>query len=453
MSEMVPKAEVFALFKKLVNKDGWLLVSKLLITLMGLPEAIVYGWLVSWLEHLEEIELVEEGWFYATYEHISKDTGLSIHFIRKAVKTLVEANFIRVEMRKLPAKQYFYLPEATLDNILEGPSRISPLSHRGLESIVIDGIKDNKPEHNKNKDNKSLTTLRSVVKEAEPPSSTNPSGGRLHRRNQKDPYLNGIMAKSGQQSKLKQNRTIPSLLDSSTSDVKDVVRLWNSFGKPLTCHKPDSKVTERAVKQIQKHLTTHSLEDIKCSLRQYFELVSSSDTSIRSGVPGHVVGLDEFFGFSKLTRERMAKQKVKLNIKSWFDECLPDKDPVAKYVSEAHSIPDSHPQVTGKFKRLFVKKVLGGIVGRFTPREENCFKRASMKMVTFLKTNGGNLLLDPNERRNPLLFVNYVFDAIESQTNGNFSKVTPGWFSNDSLFTKTLPAYLHDQAMVRDFEG
>ena len=310
---------------------------------------------------------------------------------------------------------------------------------------------------NNTTDKNILNSLRNEFKKAKPSPTSIPSGGRLHRRkNQDDPYLNGILSKSEKpsykQKALKENRTIPTLLDSTNEDVKGIVRLWNSFGKPLTCHKSDSKVMDRAVERIQKHLTSHSVEDVKCAVRQYFKLVSSSDTSIRPGIPGHVVGLDEFFSFSKHTRDRMAKQKVQLKIKNWFDECLPDKDPVAKYVSEAHNIPDSHPQVTGKFKRLFVKKVLGGIVGQFTPREENCFKRASMKMVTFLKVNGNNLLLDPDERRNPLLFVNYIFDAIESQTNGNFSRVTPGWFSNDGLYTKTLPAYLHDQAMVRDSE-
>jgi len=392
--------------------------------------------------------------------------------IRAGLKELEQVDYLRrmryrnKEGKKLVGSFWAY---TDVQGLFQIDDTLAELDKRGLELFTsnsktmeslngksLDGenpIGENRVikrlrHKNSNSNNKNvLNSLRNEFKKAKPSSPPTSSSGRLHRRKQK-----AIEEPSYKQKTLKANRAIPSLLDSASDEVKDIVRLWNSFGKPFTQHNdPNSKIMMRAIKQIQKHLTSHSLEDIKCSIRQYYELLSSPTTSIHFGIPGHVVGLDELFGFSSFTRDRMKKQTEVSKIKSWFDECLPDKDPVGKYISEAHTIPDTYPKMTLKFKRIFSKKVLGGLKGQFTSHDEVCFRRASLKMVAFLKIHRGNLLFGPDER-NPLRFVDYVFDAIENQVNGNFTRVTPGWFSNDTLYTKTLPAYLNDQAMVREPE-
>lgn len=249
-------------------------------------------------------------------------------------------------------------------------------------------------------------------------------------------------------------RVIPTFLESFGEEALSILKFWNSLGKPLTVHKidPDSKTAIRALKVVRKQLGSDTVEVIKASIRQYHEVLSSSNTCIATGIPGHKVGLDEFFGFNGHTRERIHKQRVPLDIKSWYFECLPSKDPVAKYINPKLRIPDVHPKVTAKFKKFFVEKVLGGVRPSFKEYDETQFRRAAMRAVEFLEENKRKLLLDPAEKRNPVLFVNHIFAALEAQLNGNLSTVTPGWFSSDILYQRTLPAYLYQQAMIEEGE-
>jgi len=250
--------------------------------------------------------------------------------------------------------------------------------------------------------------------------------------------------------KVSMERKIPSLVDSCSTDIQSVFRFWNSLGRPLSIHRENSKVAKRAIDVIGKALLKYSCSEIQASIRQYYDLLTSSDTVIQSGTPGHLVGLDEFFGFTSYTLDRIKKYKVGLEIKSWFDECLPIKDPCAKYISLKHRIPDKFPSVTNAFRNEYVARILGGIKPRhLTAQDETCFRRASMRTVEFFERNKKKVTISAAERKYPARLVRYVFSALEHDV-GELSKVSPGWLCSNAMFDKRLPAYLYVQAMIPD---
>lgn len=235
----------------------------------------------------------------------------------------------------------------------------------------------------------------------------------------------------------------------------DVIKFWNSLGKPLVTHrlnKTENKVVLKALVTIKKLRKQFSKKELKESIRSYYNLISNTDTIINIGIPGHLVGIDEFFGgFSSFTLERMRKAKVNLNIKSWFDECLFDKDPEAKYLDERRRVVDKYPDVTEKFKNMWVEKILGGIKPKqFSIKDENCFRHASIKTVDFFESNKKKLSIPGSEFKNPQKLVKYIFEAVENNVNGDFSKVTVGWLCSNTTFNHRLPAYLNDQAIIME---
>ena len=96
--------------------------------------------------------------------------------------------------------------------------------------------------------------------------------------------------------------------------------------------------------------------------------------------------------------------------------------------------------------------MLGGVSRKkdWNAYEERSFRIASRKFYDFVKDNRKILHLSTQEIQNPARAVRLVFEALESGNNGNMAKVTPGWLASDIMYQQTLPAYLNDQAMVKD---
>ena len=229
---------------------------------------------------------------------------------------------------------------------------------------------------------------------------------------------------------------------------------WNFLGKPLTRHKQGSKTYQDAIDQTRKKLRRgFTVAEITESIDRYHELLDSELTTINPNVPGHLVGLNEFFGFSSHTRNRMRKSKVELPFgDSWFDECDPEADLIERYLNPRFKVEDRHPKITIALKKGFVDKVLGGTR---SPRgwkasEESCFRMAANRLREFFDRNGKRLSLTEVEKRYPAKLIHYIFAALEANLNGNMGRVTPGWLCSNYMFDKQLPAYLHEQAMFRD---
>ena len=132
---------------ELLATDGYIQVNKKLIKTLGLHEAIIIGELCSEYNYWKiKGDLVEDS-FYSTRENIEENTGLSEHYQRKAVESLINAELISVVKRGIPAKNYYRI---NFDKLLTTLTS-SCQSHRQLDVNPID-INKHKETNINNKD-------------------------------------------------------------------------------------------------------------------------------------------------------------------------------------------------------------------------------------------------------------------------------------------------------------
>ncbi len=304
---------------------------------------------------------------------------------------------MNIKFQGLPARNFYKIDTEKLLELLEKQiekqaSNIGGPSDPNIEALATQNVGDIiRTKENKNKGNKSSLNKR------------------------EDPFI-------------KKGSEIPSLPKESKS-LKRKIRserlrkevqifyFWNTLGKPLSIHRDDTKIYRNGIDECRKKLLQHSVDNIKSRIRQYHSLLDSPATTIDLNVPGHKVGFDEFFRFSDNTKNRMAKQKVDLQIKSWFDECAPDLDPLGKYVRVG--TPDDHPVVTRVMKKTFVNKVLGGTEPRkWSVRDEECFRRASIRLIGWFGDNKKRVIISAEGKRNTNKLGSYLFAALEGKMNG-----------------------------------
>ena len=413
----------------LLGGPFWIL-NKDMVKALGIEDSLWLADIFSKWKYFEEKGLLDkEGYFFNTQKNIQEDTTLSGHKQTEITKRLKEKGLLKIKFQGLPARNFYKIDTEKLLELLEKQiekqaSDIGGPSDPNIKSLATQNVGDIiRIKGNENKGNK---------------SSLNKG---------EDPFI-------------KKGSEIPPLTDESkplkrkirSERLREEVQIfyfWNTLGKPLSIHRDDTKIYRNGLDECKKKLLQHSVDNIKSRIRQYHSLLVSPDTTINLNVPGHRVGFDEFFRFSDNTKNRMAKQKVDLDIKSWFDECAPDLDPLGKYVKVG--TPDDHPVVTRVMKKTFVNKVLGGTDPKeWSVRDEECFRRASIRLIGWFDDNKKRVIISEEERRYPNKLGRYLFAALEAKMNGSLDKITPGWLCSDIMFKRTLPAYLHEQAMIRE---
>lgn len=142
---------------ELLRADGYVTVSKPLISVIGFLEAGVYSELVS--RHFyfaEKNQLTEDGYFFNTVEDFELMSRLTAYQQRAVFLRLKELNLIDFEVRGLPAKRYFKInrdPDVLLQllevgrNRLEKRKEIHSLSKTSqLETEKLHGNKRYAPE-------------------------------------------------------------------------------------------------------------------------------------------------------------------------------------------------------------------------------------------------------------------------------------------------------------------
>lgn len=102
----------FKVLRKLLMSSGSLVINKQLAHALGLEAAIMYSELLSKIDYFDERgELTEDREFFNTIEDMEKDTTLSEYQQKKAIKILQDLNLIRVKVKGLPARRYFWINE------------------------------------------------------------------------------------------------------------------------------------------------------------------------------------------------------------------------------------------------------------------------------------------------------------------------------------------------------
>jgi len=99
--------------KHLLSSSAFLVLNKELARQVGLKEAVLLADLISKEEYFIANGMID-GWFFNTAKNIEKDTCLTSHQQRKAIKNLKDLGIIETKVVGIPAKQHFKIIENKL---------------------------------------------------------------------------------------------------------------------------------------------------------------------------------------------------------------------------------------------------------------------------------------------------------------------------------------------------
>jgi len=95
----------------ILSSDGYIILNKYVMKALGLHEAILLGELCSEFIYWYKENKLQDGYFYPTRENIEKETTLSPHQQRQAIKTLINKGFVEVIEKDMPKKTYYKVNE------------------------------------------------------------------------------------------------------------------------------------------------------------------------------------------------------------------------------------------------------------------------------------------------------------------------------------------------------
>mgnify|MGYP002864368834 CR=1 FL=1 len=104
----------------LLASNGYISYNKLIVSKLGVYEAILLGELCSIAGLFKSCE------FYFSQEKISSDTSLSTRQIRSATEMLMEYGIISVEKKGIPCRLWYRLDESAIVRILNDDSEKEP---------------------------------------------------------------------------------------------------------------------------------------------------------------------------------------------------------------------------------------------------------------------------------------------------------------------------------------
>ena len=131
---------------KLLAQDNFITYSKVVANKIGVNSAILLGALCSYQNSFNNDA------FFKEQEKISDDTCLSIYEIRQATKKLVDCGILEIERKGLPAKNYYFIVEDKLFEILS--ARCEKFKHLDIKNL---DIINNNTKNNNTKNNNTMS--------------------------------------------------------------------------------------------------------------------------------------------------------------------------------------------------------------------------------------------------------------------------------------------------------
>jgi len=229
-------------------------------------------------------------------------------------------------------------------------------------------------------------------------------------------------------------------------DVQNLYELWMSLGSPIKRHKNGSKANHNALCALKKAVKKFPSDKIGDAMLLYHKVINSAqDYKLNIRAPGHLVGLDEFFGFDDFTLTRIDNKNIAYGIQSWFEECSKGELYMERVYGK-HKVEDEQPEITTALKKHWKEYISKEVP--HSPGDEDCFRLAAKRFKEFMKKNRNNVALYDNIDVKKLpRDSKYIYEAIISVTD-ELHKVTPAWLCSDKMFRKRLPIYLIDQGMM-----
>jgi hypothetical protein len=153
---------------RLLKSGATLTVYKELARAIGLEASLMYSELLKRWERFAELDqLTEDGYFYNTIEDMQRETFLSAHQQRAAIKLLTELNLIQTTVKGLPAKRFFLVnPDSSvIESILKKECEEQPAQQvqesqkQVVKNLITDSDAGSQPPEGAN-----LTYSRQLLK-------------------------------------------------------------------------------------------------------------------------------------------------------------------------------------------------------------------------------------------------------------------------------------------------
>lgn len=100
-----------SILMSILSSDSYIILNKYVMKAIGLHEAILLGELCSEYIYWCKEEKLQDGYFFSTRENIERETTLSPHQQRQALKNLVNYGFVEVTEKDMPKKTYYKIIE------------------------------------------------------------------------------------------------------------------------------------------------------------------------------------------------------------------------------------------------------------------------------------------------------------------------------------------------------
>ena len=103
----------------LLRTDGYVVVNKKLMRVLGIDSALLLGELISEYSYYQDREeLTDDGFFFSKSENIEKNINLSAYRQREAFKVLELYGLVKKDFRGVPAKNYYRLDTSNIEAFL-----------------------------------------------------------------------------------------------------------------------------------------------------------------------------------------------------------------------------------------------------------------------------------------------------------------------------------------------
>ncbi len=366
-------------------------INKKIMFLYGLDVAIWIADVFSrWNYFLKENKLDEDGFFFISQKKIRESTHLNFNKQSDIIKTLEADKIIEVNRKGLPRRNWYKINIIGLINKIGKNTQLNQSSLYYKDQATYD-----KKDINNKEDNK---------KESSKEDKASPIS----------------------------NKYLP--LSIFNKRVQGIFAHWQSLSNTTKHNKP-SKTRNEALKDLDYYVKKYNPKTIKQAMNVYNTLLDNLFIMMFKKAP-FKIGLNEFFGFkfNKASAKKYTNHKVS-DIKSWFDICMLGTEEAERIMTKISK--DDNPKVTKKLKKEFDSRIEK--IKNPEPRDENAFISTSRYIIEFLKVNNKYLRIDAVEKRNPVLFVPYLYDYLAENNNGN--KQHPGWFTND-YFYDNFPVWM-----------
>jgi hypothetical protein len=128
------------------NTNGYIVVNKNLIQILGLLEAIVLGNYISKSKYFQKNNPENDDWFFLTHESQMEELNLGERVIRRCKQELIQRRILEIKSKGIPAKEWLRINLDNLAKLVRGQD----LSKREGKTFQNErSINNNKYNNNK----------------------------------------------------------------------------------------------------------------------------------------------------------------------------------------------------------------------------------------------------------------------------------------------------------------